>query len=254
MAGRAREGKANEEAGVSKPICVGRLTALGLLLLLLCATPVLANDDKNDAASPAHPTGLMWNRTGLPAVFPLQVKTSAGRDYFLTLTDDETGEDALAAYIEGGSFFKVLVPPGVFRLKFAAGNGWQGETDLFGPGADTRIFELKAPLTFEVRSLGIKAGHLVDITDRSLGNDAQAAVKDQSICQRIRAEFPSPAYPFPDGNAPGYAGHFGWRGTGDGHLTYPREGPLGKAPDRRHFDYHFRAPRHVTWSQYCGQE
>ncbi len=64
--------------------------------------------------------GLMWNRSGLPAIFPLQVKTSAGNNYFLTLIDAETGKKTLAAFIIGGEFFKVLVPPGTFVVRFSS--------------------------------------------------------------------------------------------------------------------------------------
>src|SRR6056297_186762 len=100
----------------------------GILVILLLALtgPGESAGTGEDAPSPTS-AGLMWNRTGLPAVFPLQVKTPPGQDYVLTLIDADTGADALAAYIEGGAFFKVLVPPGTFRLKFAAGDVWHGQ-------------------------------------------------------------------------------------------------------------------------------
>ncbi|MFX0541262.1 hypothetical protein ACEWPM_005960 [Roseovarius sp. S4756] len=136
----------------------------------------------------------MWNRSGLPAVFPLQVKTPPGQDYFLTLIDASTDSPALAAYIEGGTFFKVLVPPGIFRVKFAAGDKWQGEDDLFGPGAQTQIFELRDPLTFETRGYDTKAGHLVDLVGAPQGEIVEARVKDQLICQSVRLDFPTSIY------------------------------------------------------------
>ncbi|OED49807.1 hypothetical protein AB838_05305 [Rhodobacteraceae bacterium (ex Bugula neritina AB1)] len=135
--------------------------------------------------------GLLWNRTGLPAVFPLQVKTPAGADYFLTLTDQKTGEDALAAFIKGGAFFKVLVPPGLFVLRFASGKEWQGEDALFGP--DTRHFEMPEPLEFAVRGIGGKAGHVVTLRRPRPGRSWLAALKSQSICQIARLEIPHSA-------------------------------------------------------------
>ena len=136
---------------MSKLIQSGRLAKLFLVLLFLVA-PALAGSEKDDATRTLQSAGLMWNRTGLPAVFPLQIKTPAGQDYFLTLIDNETGEDALAAYITGGAFFKVLVPPGIFRLSFATGDTWEGEEGLFGPGAETQLFKLRGPLIFKIIS------------------------------------------------------------------------------------------------------
>ena len=133
--------------------------------------------------------GLMWNRSGLPAVFPLQVKTPAGNSYFLTLIDAKTGKDTLAAFIIGGDFFKVLVPPGTFVVRFAVGNIWQGEAKLFGPGAMTTVVELEQPLTFKVIGSGRKAGHLVDLTGNAPGQLVTVKVKGQSICQVVETEF-----------------------------------------------------------------
>jgi len=58
--------------------------------------------------------GLMWNRTGLPAVFPLQVKTRPGQNYVLLLSDEQTDADALAAYITGGAFSACWSRRGLF--------------------------------------------------------------------------------------------------------------------------------------------
>lgn len=138
--------------------------------------------------------GLMWNKTGLPAVFPLQVKTAPGRDYYLTLTDTTTGAPSLAAYIEGGKFFKVLVPPGTFAVRFAAGNDWQGEEALFG--AETERFEVSQPLSFTVTGFNTKSGHILDLT-KTTGRDASnAVVSPQSICQTYRLV----SWPFASGS------------------------------------------------------
>ncbi len=147
--------------------------------------------------SPTQKAGLMWNRTGLPAVFPLQVKTSSGLDYRVTLIDAATGAEALAAYIEGGAFFKVLVPPGRFEIHFAAGRTWQGEGLAFGPGDETQRFVLPEPLTFAVRDFSTKAGHLIDLTDVDLDGDKEITVAERLICQRLRlVNFPRRQAPF----------------------------------------------------------
>ncbi|MEM1074373.1 MAG: hypothetical protein AAGI36_07945 [Pseudomonadota bacterium] len=129
---------------------------------------------------PEH--GLMWNRTGLPATFPLQIKTLAGQDYVLVLVDADSGAESLAAFITGGRFFKVLVPPGTYEVVLTYGDVWQGDVD--GYGAAAQYIVLPEALTFEVREGRIRSGHLVDLTQRARDGRLLVTVKDQSICQR----------------------------------------------------------------------
>lgn len=170
----------------------GWFAAGQLFVLFACLLPMGAAAEIADAPLAPTQSGLIWNRTGLPAVFPLQVKTPAGQDHFLTLIDEETGVEALAAYIVGGSFFKVLVPPGTFTLQFSFGDTWQGEERLFGSGDKSGSFELHPPLTFKLRGGGTKAGHLVDLTEMQGDQPSKATVKAQSICQVSRTEISPP--------------------------------------------------------------
>lgn len=185
----------------------------GFLLVLwvsLCAT--------SGAAEPPQ-SGLMWNKTGLPAVFPLQVKTSPGQDFMMTLVDAETHAPALAAFIEGGRFFKVLVPPGEYDVRFATGADWQGEADLFGKD-ETTLFVLDTPLQFAVMDFATKLGHSIDLT----ASEDVISVEARFICQRFGvADFARPQAPFDD--VEGYA----TRLTDEGALV---QFPNRFAPDR----------------------
>ena len=136
--------------------------------------------------------GLVWNRSGLPAVFPLQVKTDEGADYFLILRDAASGEDRLAAWITGGEFFRVLVPPGRFTLHFDYGRDWQGEETRFGAGPDAGRIDLATPLMFETLGAGVKAGHIVDLRGAGAKPDV-AAITGQFICQGVHYEY-DPAF------------------------------------------------------------
>ncbi len=147
--------------GMSRPICL--LLALGLF-----ACPVAAQQ---------RPQGLLWHRSGLAATLPLQIKTEAGADYLLHLRDIETEQIVLAAYIRGGEFFRVLVPPGSFELMFSFGRNWQGEVMAFGP--ETQSLTLDQSLTFSATARR-KNGHLIDLTD---GGDI--VVRDFAFCQRL---------------------------------------------------------------------
>jgi hypothetical protein len=158
---------------------------VALVMLLLAALPigVFAQTTPEQSGTPDH--GLMWNRTGLPSVFPLQVKTNAGESYVLLLSDPETGADVLGAFIVGGRFFKVLVPPGTYRVRFASGVRWQGDDTMFGRRGETKIIEMPESLTFEVRGLRTKAGHLIDLTDVGDGDLADLRIAPSAICQRV---------------------------------------------------------------------
>lgn len=205
-----------------------------ILALLFGGVPALAeNVQTTTSANP--PAGLLWNRTGLPAVFPLQVKTPPGPDYHLTLIDTQTGEAALAAYIEGGAFFRVLVPPGTFRLRFATGRDWQGGDVLFGEGETTHRFDLRRPLTFETRGLGTKAGHIVTLTPGTSDEITRAARKDQFICQSFRPGFASPARSPLDQRADQEP---------HGKVDLSDGEPMSYEPLAR--------PRHDVRSRYCG--
>ncbi|WP_175392896.1 hypothetical protein [Leisingera sp. JC1] len=163
----------------------------GLLALFWSVAAVAAGDGEPERP----PAGLMWNRSGLPAVFPLQVRTPEGDDYFLVLSGSKG--DALAAYIRGGKFFKVLVPPGRYALRFAGGAGWLGEARLFGP--DTGFFELPEPLEFAVRGTGIKAGHMVTLTRELPRGGLRAEVEGQFVCQVASLEGMAPQQAVPQG-------------------------------------------------------
>lgn len=147
-----------------------------LCLVVLTGWPATAGD--------APRTGLLWLRSPLPAVFPLQVKTAPGHDYHLMLVEVETRSPALSAYIKGGEFFRVLVPPGQYRLRIGYGTNWHSEEALFGEG--TRYFELDRLLRFETRGIGTKAGHLVDL--RNLLKTKEEAIRSEpfNLCQSFR--------------------------------------------------------------------
>lgn len=226
---------------------IGRAATKQLFVMLACIVPAFAAAEiQSDPPTPAA-SGLIWNRSGLPAVFPLQIKTPAGQDYFLTLVDEGTRKEILAAYIVGGTFFKVLVPPGKYTLRFSFGGVWQGEEHLFGSGPNTGEFELEEPLTFKIYGVGTKAGHLVDITEIRRGQLVQAKVKGQFICQFFRTEYfpPLEARYAPDSPVQNGVGFHGSRSFSGkfrmlGNESYSRR-------EYRHF-FHYR---YEVRSRYC---
>lgn len=169
------------------------------LLLAAALTLVLAAPP---GAEPTPKPGLLWNRTGLPAVFPLQLRTEAGLDYLVTLSEVGSERAVLAAFIGGGAFFRVLVPPGTFAVSVAAGRSWQGAERRFG--AHTRVFDLPEPLTFETRGLGIRQGHMIDLR-QAFGDRPSVRTAPRRLCQTLRLapEVRWPTWPGPDPDGPG---------------------------------------------------
>lgn len=135
------------------------------LLLLALATPLAAE---------TRPAGLMWNRSSLPLTLPLQVQSDPGADLYLEVSVPETGQAVLGAYVRGGDFFRVLVPPGRWALTFARGTGWQGEEALFG--ATTEVIAIEPPLTFAAEAAR-KPGFLIDL------RGGAAALRGIGLCQ-----------------------------------------------------------------------
>jgi hypothetical protein len=162
----------------------GDRSALPCVIALLCACVLAFSAAVQSDASPERPNGLLWNRTGLPATFPLDVKSAPGQDYYMVLRDAKSGTEALAAYVRGGEFFRVLVPPGTFAVAFAAGETWQGEEALFGSGR-TFQFEVTEPLTFAIVDDTTKLGHSIDLREMLQDGVVDISVSDRFICQTI---------------------------------------------------------------------
>ena len=138
---------------------------LVLLLALLLSPPAMAEE------VPSH--GLIRNYTGLPMTLPLQVKTNPGRDVYIVMRNAETTEIAVTAYIEGGRFFRLMMPPGTYTMHAAIGAGWEGEEDLFG--AATEFYTLPEALTFQAGTTR-RTGASVDLRTRD------QLVQDFALC------------------------------------------------------------------------
>lgn len=151
---------------------IRRLILLSLCLLL----PTLAAADRPRA-------GILWNRSGLPATFPLQVKTLPGNDYVVFLIEPDSSEPAMAGYIRGGDFFRLLVPPGRYLLRFAYGTDWQGEDALFGPLTDWT--ETEKVLDFRILGTARRSGYLVTLIERN-GVMKIVDARPQDWCQIAR--------------------------------------------------------------------
>ena len=104
--------------------------------------------------------GLFWNKTGLPAVFPLLIDSAEGQDYEVLLSDAHSGADAMAAGLQGGSPLRLLVPPGEYQVSF-----WMpGNLRKARARSGTPELALDVLLRFALSGANVKSGHRIDIS------------------------------------------------------------------------------------------
>lgn len=120
---------------------------------------VLALPAATASGEPAH--GLLWNRSGLSAGFPLMLLPKARGDAVLRLIEPRSGEAVLAAFADDGKALRLLVPPGTYRLRVTTGEGWLADSATFASATENA--DLPEPLRFGVTGAGRKAGWTVDL-------------------------------------------------------------------------------------------
>jgi len=89
-------------------------------------------------AAPQQPTdGIYGVSDHSPRVARLTIRVSSGANYFVKLDDADTGLPVMSFFISGGSTLHAKVPLGRFTLKYATGELWCGESELFAPSTVT---------------------------------------------------------------------------------------------------------------------
>lgn len=79
------------------------------------------------------PSGIYnQNFNGQQAIAPLEIKTNSGSDYYVKVVNATNNENTLAIYIHGGETVEVEVPLGSYEIKYASGENWYGDKELFG--------------------------------------------------------------------------------------------------------------------------
>ena len=102
---------------------------------------------------------------------PLEIRTATGANYFVKLEDSITREPIQTFFIRGGQTMESKVPLGQFVLKYATGNSWCGENDLFG--ADTQFHKADVVLQFARQNSDdgyTTIGHTIELILQANGN------------------------------------------------------------------------------------
>jgi hypothetical protein len=101
---------------------------------------------------------------GLPG---LAVTAPSERNYFIKLSESQSGELALTLFVRAGETAEIRVPFGTYSVSMAAGTTWYGEKIRFGP--DTAYSRIDKPLTFSIEGDQL-AGHQLQLSLVRNGN------------------------------------------------------------------------------------
>ena len=171
---------------IGEPAAQGLITALtgsdktisenAYIILAEMGYPVtkdLSGDNPHLLVEQTFPSnGTIVSYTDDEAIAPLEIVTSSDDTYyFLKLSDYSTDTDVMAVFIQPGQTVDINVPLGSYQIKYATGDIWYGEEDLFGP--NTSCSKLADVFDFTISGDTVY-GYTIELimqTDGNLGID-----------------------------------------------------------------------------------
>ncbi len=132
------------------------------LPILVAPQPKFA---QNVCASRPQPNqGVYARYDQSPTVAPLTLRTEGGSNYFVKIEDATSGRPILSFYVYGGSTLQAEVPAGSFVLKYATGDNWCGDRELFGALTETnkadRVFQFDDDHEYTIELIARRNGNL----------------------------------------------------------------------------------------------
>lgn len=113
--------------------------------------------------------GIQWNKSGRSSVAPFEIVTRGEENFFVKLVDAATGADMVGVFAPAGRRTEVTVPLGVYKLRYASGKTWRGESQYFGPGDLTSFSQSDSVFSFD-SSGGRTTGYTVELFRQVDGN------------------------------------------------------------------------------------
>lgn len=98
---------------------------------------------------------------------PFKIVTSGSGHHFVKIEDYDTGVTKLKIFVRKGETVETKLPLGKYKMKYAVGDNWYGEKDLFGK--DTIYSKSDDVMLFEHRGNEI-IGHTVELFLQKNGN------------------------------------------------------------------------------------
>ena len=89
--------------------------------------------------------------------------------YYIKLINSNSNQVHLTALLKPGKNLQLNIPAGIYEIKFAIGNDWQGARKLFG--AKTRYYKMQCELASDFNGATIKTQTIV--IDKSLPNSKE---------------------------------------------------------------------------------
>lgn len=130
-----------------------------------------------DVQYPEQPlpyTGEVATYTSSEQIAPLEIKASLGSHYLLKLVDSYTDKTVLTVFIRSGTTTKIDVPLGSYKIRYASGETWYGDEQLFGP----RTICSKADKNFKFEVVGNQVnGFAITLYKVSNGNLHTSPIK-----------------------------------------------------------------------------
>ena len=97
---------------------------------------------------PLPHTGSVRKLTADESVAPFQIKADQGTHYFVKFVDAQSGSPVLTVFVRSGTTVDFKVPLGSYEVRYASGERWYGDEQLFG--SDTAYSKAEKTFTFEV--------------------------------------------------------------------------------------------------------
>ena len=138
-------------------------------------------------------TGIINIYSSQPAIAPFKISTSQSysysysnynysnddkEHYYIKLVDYYTNKTVVTIFIRAGENTKVEVPTGSYKIKYATGKIWYGESDLFGH--DTHYSSSEERLDFSV-SYGYVNGKQLTLYKVANGNFSTKSIKAEDF-------------------------------------------------------------------------
>ena len=102
--------------------------------------PVLVGCEDGAEEGPLPSNGHVWRYTRKRGLAPLEIRTT-GTEHYLVKAE-QNGEVIASMHVRPGSTAEVLLPLGIFEVKYATGTGeyWCGQDAKFPFGRQTQFF------------------------------------------------------------------------------------------------------------------
>ncbi len=131
---------------------------------------------------PLHPLPVNGSQTTYSMrnpVAPLTISTRQGTGhYFVKIVSCTTDEPVITVFVQSGQSVNTKVPLGSYKIKYAAGSQWYGETYLFGPDTSYSMADKR----FDFEEIGNQvSGFTVQLFLQPYGNLRTKRIKPKDF-------------------------------------------------------------------------